>query len=109
MYKLSRTRICLILAICVIGIFFAVPNMMKDFDKWGVTTSAFDNWNTNRNGSFVHFIWNMMFTSLDKTMYKPMCKKLNKYQDSWIRRCLTYIIVWGMPTKIFKGMRKKLY
>ena len=25
MYKLSRTRIFLILAICVIGIFFAIP------------------------------------------------------------------------------------
>ena len=37
MYKLSRTRIFLILAICVIGIFFAVPNMMKDtasLPKW---------------------------------------------------------------------------
>lgn len=37
MYKLSRTRIFLILAICAIGIFFAVPNMMKDtssLPKW---------------------------------------------------------------------------
>lgn len=37
MYKLSRTRIFLILAICVIGIFFAIPNMMKDpssLPKW---------------------------------------------------------------------------
>ena len=37
MYKLSRTRIFLILAICVIGIFFAIPNMMKDpssLQKW---------------------------------------------------------------------------
>lgn len=89
--------------------FIGVPNMMKDFDKWGVTTSAFDNWNANRNSSFVHFIWNMMFTSLDKKMYKSMCKELNKYQSAWGRRCLTYVIVWGMPTKIFKKMRRKLY
>ena len=33
MYKLSRTRIFLILAICVIGIFFAIPNMMNPLNR----------------------------------------------------------------------------
>lgn len=89
--------------------FIGVPNMMKDFDGWGVTVSAFDNWNATDNGSFIHFIWNMMFTSLDKTMYKPMCRELNKYQSSWIRRCCTYLIVWGMPRFLFKKLRNKLY
>ncbi|MBQ2883081.1 MAG: protein translocase subunit SecD, partial [Alphaproteobacteria bacterium] len=30
MYKLSLQRIILILAICVIGVFYAVPNFVKD-------------------------------------------------------------------------------
>lgn len=30
MYKLSRSRIIIILAICLIGIFFAVPNLFRD-------------------------------------------------------------------------------
>lgn len=30
MYKLSKSRVCLILAICAAGIFFAVPNMLRD-------------------------------------------------------------------------------
>ncbi len=37
MYKLSTSRVFLILAICAAGIFFAVPNMLKDKDslpKW---------------------------------------------------------------------------
>ncbi len=37
MYKLSTSRVFLILAICAVGIFFAVPNMLKDKDslpKW---------------------------------------------------------------------------
>lgn len=89
--------------------FIGVPNMMKDFDRWEVTVSAFDNWNATDNGSFIHFIWNMMFTSLDKTMYKPMCRELNKYQSSWIRRCCTYLIVWGMPRSLFKVLRNYLY
>lgn len=89
--------------------FIGVPNMMKDFDRIGVTASAFDNWQKTWNGSFIHFIWNMMFTSLDKKMYKPLCKQLNKYQKSSIRRCLTYLIVWGMPKSLFKILRNKLY
>ena len=37
MYKLSKSRVCLIIAICVAGIFFAIPNMLKDtssLPKW---------------------------------------------------------------------------
>jgi len=37
MYKLSTSRVCLIIAICIAGIFFAVPNMLKDtssLPKW---------------------------------------------------------------------------
>lgn len=89
--------------------FIGVPNMMKDFDRLGVTTSAFKNWEATWNGSFIHFLWNMMFTSLDKKMYKPLCKELNKYQNSAFRRCLTYIIVWGMPKSLFTILRNKLY
>lgn len=89
--------------------FIGVPNMMRDFDRLGVTTSAFKNWQKTWNGSFIHFVWNMMFTSLDKKMYKPLCKQLNKYQNSIIRRYLTYIIVWGMPKSLFTILRNKLY
>lgn len=37
MYKLSKSRVILILAICAVGFFFAIPNMLKDKDslpKW---------------------------------------------------------------------------
>lgn len=33
MYKLSRSRVIIILAICLIGIFFAVPNLFRDSKK----------------------------------------------------------------------------
>lgn len=89
--------------------FIGVPNMMKDFDRWGITSSALERWNIVRNSSFILFLWNMMFTSLDKKRYKPICHELNKYQSSVIRRCLTYLIVWGMPTWLFKMLRDKLY
>ena len=37
MYKLSKSRVILILAVCLAGIFFAIPNMLKDktsLPKW---------------------------------------------------------------------------
>lgn len=89
--------------------FVGVPNMMKDFDKWGVTKSAYDNWNNTDNKSFLRFIWNMMYTSLDRATYKKICEELNKYQTSRIRKCLTYLIVWGMPKSFFKVLRNQLY
>ena len=30
MYKLSRSRVIIILAICLIGIFFAIPNLVPN-------------------------------------------------------------------------------
>ncbi len=33
MYKLSRSRILIILGICLLGIFFAIPNMLSDTSK----------------------------------------------------------------------------
>ena len=37
MYKLSKSRIIIILAICLVGLFFALPNFMPNKDnlpKW---------------------------------------------------------------------------
>lgn len=37
MYKLSKSRIILILAVCFLGIFFAIPNVISNSDalpKW---------------------------------------------------------------------------
>lgn len=89
--------------------FIGAPNIMKDLDKLGITTSALNDWDSKYNSSFTQFIWNMMFTSLDKKMYKPLCKELNKYQNFIIRKYLTYVIVWCMPKWLFKMLRSYRY
>lgn len=89
--------------------FIGAPNIMSDLDKLGITKSALKDWNQIYNSSFAQFVWNMMFTSLDRKMYKTLCKELNKYQKSIIRRCLTYIIVWCMPKWLFKKLRSSRY
>lgn len=89
--------------------FVGAPNIMRDLDRFGITTSALKDWDKNYNSSFLQFLWNMMFTSLDRKMYKPLCKNLNEYQNSIIRRVLTYIIVWTMPKSLFKLLRNYRY
>lgn len=89
--------------------FIGIPNMLKDFDRWGITKSAFDSWNVTGNGSFAHFIWHMMFTTLNRKMYMPLCKELNKYQKSLCRKLSTYLIVYFFPKSLFKWMRNKFH
>lgn len=89
--------------------FIGVPNMMRDFDKTGVTQGALDKWHEMRNSSTLAYIWNMAYTSLNRKMYKPLCKEINQYQPKWFRRLLTYIIIYTLPRSVFSVIKKKMY
>lgn len=89
--------------------FVGVPNMMADFDKNGVTHNALDRWDKTRNAGLAHFIWDMMYTSQDRKFFKALCKELNKYQKSKLRRILTYCIVYFCPKTVFSFFKKRLY
>lgn len=89
--------------------FVGVPNMMADYDKNGVTHNALEEWHKAKNASFPRFVWDMMYTSQDKSFFRPICKELNKYQKSAFRRCLTYIIVYTCPKSLFSFLKKRLY
>lgn len=89
--------------------FVGVPNMMSDFDKNGVTHNALDRWQKTYNASFAHFVWDMMYTSQDRKYFRPLCKDLNKYQKSKVRKVLTYGIVYTCPKSLFSFLKKGLY
>lgn len=89
--------------------FIGVPNMMRYFDKIGLTETAFDSWDVNHNSSFASFVWDMAYTSLDRKMYKPLCKEMNKSQKNRFRRFLTYLIVYTFPQGLFKMIKNNLY
>ena len=89
--------------------FVGVPNMMADFDKNGVTHNALERWDKTRNAGLAHFIWDMMYTSQDRKFFKALCKELNKYQKSKLRRILTYCIVYFCPKTVFSFFKKRLY
>ena len=89
--------------------FVGVPNMMLDYDKKGITNNALNRWLENENSSFLHYVWNMLYTSLDRKCYKSLCKELNKYQQSSLRKFLTYIIVYTFPKFLFTSIKKRMY
>lgn len=89
--------------------FVGVPNMMSDFDKNGITHNAMVGWHKARNGSLSGFVWNMAYTSQDRKYFKPLCKELNKYQKTILRKVLTYIIVYTFPKSIFVFIKRRLY
>ena len=89
--------------------FLGVPNMMSDFDTWGLTSDALKTWQQTGNRSFVKFLWNMFYTVSDRKTYKPLCKSLNKYQTSILRKCCTYVIVYTFPKWLFVFLKNKIY
>jgi hypothetical protein len=89
--------------------FIGVPKMMQDFDKNGITQKALSSWEKDYNNSFLKYLWNLMYTSLDRKMYKPLCKDINTYQHSTIRRLLTYLIVYLFPKKVFVFLKNIIY
>lgn len=86
-----------------------VPNMMSDFDKWGITKHAFDSWNKAENRNTIKFIWNLLYTTEKRKFYKPLCCDINKYQHCVLRKILTYLIVFLFPRSVFRCLKKSLY
>lgn len=86
-----------------------VPNMMSDFDKWGITKHAFDSWNKAENRNTIKFIWNLLYTTEKRKFYKPLCCDINKYQHRVLRKILTYLIVYLFPRSVFRCLKKSLY
>lgn len=93
--------------------FVGVPNMMRDFDFTGVCTDSLGAWRKSKesygNASFIHYVWFMLYATLDKKFYKPRIQELNKYQSSIIRKILTYLIIYCVPKKLFTMIRNKRF
>ena len=80
---------------------------MRDFDAAGLTQGSLETWEKRFNKRLMPFIWNMLYTTLDRPFNKKHIKELIKYQHSIFRRMLTYIIVYGMPKSLFFIIAKK--
>lgn len=87
-----------------------IPKLMKEIDENGITDHLYITWiNTPDFRSFPKFCNTLLMASVYKEKYKPLCKEINKYQDNRIRKILTYLIIYFVPSGIYGLIRKKLY
>lgn len=85
--------------------FIGIPNLLNDFEKWGLIRDAKKLWmnEANSNEAFFKVI---MQTSIDKNFYKPLVNQINQYQDKMWRKVLTYFFVYFFPSLCYKYLRK---
>lgn len=86
-----------------------IPNLMSDLDKWQLSDCALDKWNKTVNKSFMTFCYILFVASAYKNQYKPLCKEINYYQSNLVRKCMTYILIYTIPSSIYKWFRKIMY
>ena len=87
-----------------------IPWLMKSIDEKGITDHLYKTWvNTPDFRSFPKFCNTLLMASVYKKKYKPLCKEINKYQDSVIRKIFTYLIIYLVPSGTYGFIRKKLY
>lgn len=87
-----------------------IPALMQELDKIGITDKLYNEWsNTPDWKSFPKFCNTILMASAFKKKYKPMCKEINKFQSSIIRKLLTYLIVYFAPQSLYGFIRKIIY
>lgn len=84
--------------------FIGIPNMLIDFEKWGLIYSAKDLWNNtiNTKSQFLHV---MAQASMYKKYYRPLLKEMNSHQNTISKKLLTFIFVYLFPGFIYRWIR----
>lgn len=88
--------------------FIGIPNMYKDFEKWGLTSDAKNLWMRQGN-TRLQFIVLMAQSSLNKRYYKPLYKEMMSHQYSLWRKILSFFFVFLCPAWIYKMVRELVY
>lgn len=88
--------------------FVGIPNMYRDFEKWGLIGSWKELWMKKGNATR-DFLSIMAQTSIFKKEYKPIVKQLLKSQFTIGRKLLTICFVYLLPSFIYKAIRKSYF
>jgi glycosyltransferase involved in cell wall biosynthesis len=87
---------------CLIG----TPNMLKDFEKEGILNNGLQYWQDSINNSFLNYCYTILWASAYKKQYRSKCREINSYQPSYVRKFLTYFIIYMVPSFSFGIVRK---
>lgn len=85
--------------------FIGIPNMLKDYERWGLVKDAEKLWmmGANNRRSFLQCIAQV---SLDKKFYRSIVKEINSNQYSFIRKIIVYFFVYLFPAWLYKYLRR---
>lgn len=86
-----------------------IPHLMNWIEKIGLSDGIVEHWDKTDNASFAKYCYTLLMASAYKTKYMPLCKRINVYQKSCIRRILTYLIIYCVPSFIYPILRRIMY
>lgn len=88
--------------------FIGIPNLYRDFEKWGLIEDADELWEKQGN-SFRDFIVIMSQTSLFKHKYRGLFGEMLKSQKTMTRKVITFFFIYLCPAILYKWIRNILY
>lgn len=86
-----------------------IPGLMKNLDEGNIAPGIFKHWKKNENKSLLKYLYTLLNATCDRTRYKSLCQEINKFQCSYLRKVLTYFVIYIVPNIVFKILRKLLY
>lgn len=89
--------------------FIGVPELLKYFDDIKISNTAYDTWVNNLNASNKKFIYNLLWASSYKKIYKKHIKHIMSHQKNILRKAIAFFIIMFMPSFIFGLTRKILH
>jgi hypothetical protein len=75
-------------------------------EEEGIFKNGLNYWNKSINNNFIIYCYTLLWASAYKKQYKPMCDEINEYQTNYLRKFLTYFIIYLVPEFVFKSIRK---
>lgn len=88
--------------------FIGLPNLYKDFERWGLIRNAEVLWEEQGN-SFRDFIIVMSQTCLYKKKYSKLLFKMLESQKKISRKILTFIFIFLIPASVYNFIRKRKF
>ena len=88
--------------------FIGIPNMYKDFEKWGLVDDADDLWMRQGNRK-KEFIFIISQASLYKNENRPLFKEIISHQHSLWRKIVAFFFVFLCPSHLYRFFRKLIY
>ena len=88
--------------------FIGLPNLLDDFQKYGLIEDAENIWTKEANSVF-SFVSIILHASSDKKFYRPLIKEINSHQYNLVRKIFVYIIVYIFPYSLYEAIRKYFF